>query len=107
MIEKAIREIQNAQEQAYQLEKKYFEVMAQLLDAKTALLLKQAKLLRDGKLSAMDPNLREAQVVRHAKKEYIAVKELEKAMYFAQADYLSAKRSWESWQAICLLQSGV
>ncbi|WP_129200671.1 hypothetical protein [Ammoniphilus sp. CFH 90114] len=107
MIEKAIREIQAAQEQAYQTEKRYFEIMAQLVEARTQLLLKQYKLLREGKLTAKKEGQVEIQFIQHAKKEYLAVKELEKSLYMAEAEYRSAKRAWESWQAICLLQSGL
>jgi hypothetical protein len=107
MIEKAIREIQLAQEQAYQTEKRYFEMMAKMLDAKVQFELRKSKLLREGKINARRADERESQIIQCAKKEYLAVKELEKELYLAQAEYLSAKRAWESWQAICLVQSGL
>lgn len=107
MIEKAIREIQAAQELAYQTEKKYFEIMALLVDARTQLVLKKSKLLKEGKISAKKGDQTEVQLLQYAKKEYLAVKELEKSMYLAEAEYRSANRAWASWQAICLLQSGL
>lgn len=107
MIEKAIREIQAAQELAYQTEKKYFEIMALMVDAKIQLVSKKSKLLREGKLTAKKEDQAEMQLLQYAKKEYLAVKELEKSMYLAEAEYRSARRAWASWQAICLLQSGL
>lgn len=59
--------------------------------------------MKDDKINGRNEEQREAQLLQHAKTEFLAVKTLEKQLDLLKIDYRNAEREWETLMAISKL----
>jgi hypothetical protein len=95
--------LQEALAKTNTLELTYYRAKIALGEARELLEKKQSDLYFDGKLNGKNEETRMAQIVKRAKAEYRNVIVKDAAMQEAKARYQSAKRTWETWQAIAQL----
>jgi len=82
--------------QLNEIEHKFYNLKARLIEEKTKLSLKQAELIQLGKINGRNEDLREAQLIQHAKDIFLNVKLIEKELFLVKAEYNSLLRLWET-----------
>ncbi len=102
MTKKSHLELMDLLEGLNQLERDYYILKGELLEAELKLAVKKAELIKERKITGRNDMFREAQIVEFAKCEYLEVKQLQKKLLELQSIFYPLKREWEVMRDIVL-----
>jgi hypothetical protein len=98
--EEIIQKIKEYLEKTNDLEKRVAEKKAQLIVDTTKFELRKSELIVSGDLNGKNQEVRDAQLIQHAKDHYLNIKRCEREILLLEGEYRIARRNLETWQYI-------